>query len=177
MNLPGYRTLSALGFAACATALAFALYLQHGRGYVPCAMCIGQRVAMMACGLVFLIAALHGPRRGGRAFYAALGILAAATGGFIAGRQVWLQSLPPGEAPACGPTPGYLWNMLPKGDAVRAIVELVFKGDGDCAKIDAQWLGLTLPAWTLLAFVGLALWALLTPALVRRFGPDRANLL
>ena len=48
------------------------------------------------------------------------------------------------------------------------VVQLVLSGDGNCAKIDAQWLGVSLPGWTLVAFVGLALWALITPLFARR---------
>jgi disulfide bond formation protein DsbB len=164
-----FRTLAALGFLACAGALAFAVvYLQMLRGYQPCAMCIGQRVAMGATGVLFLLAALHAPQRAGRWAYGWAAAAMAVVGGGISARQVWLQSLPPGEAPACGPTPAYLWHMFPADQAIRRIAELVLKGDGDCAKIDAQWLGLALPAWTLIAFAGLAVFALALPALARR---------
>jgi len=162
-----FRQLAGLAALACALALAFALYLQKGMGYTPCAMCIFQRIALLSAGIILLIAAMHGPQRGGRWVYAGLAMFAAAAGGAVAARQVWLQSLPPGEAPACGPTPGYLWNMLPKGEALQRIAELVFKGDGDCAKIDAQWLGLTLPAWTLGVFVLLTLYVLWAAWLTR----------
>jgi disulfide bond formation protein DsbB len=47
----------------------------------------------------------------------------------------------------------------------------VLKGDAECAKIDAAWLGVSLPGWTLVTFVGLALWALATPILARRQAP------
>ncbi|MDB5988351.1 MAG: disulfide bond formation protein [Nevskia sp.] len=162
-----FRQLAGLAAIGCALGLAFALYLQKGIGYTPCAMCIFQRIALLTAGLILLIAALHGPQRGGRWVYTGLALLAAVAGAGVAARQVWLQSLPPGDAPACGPTPGYLWNMLPKGEALQRIAELVLKGDGDCAKIDAQWLGLTLPAWTLGVFILLALYVLLAAWLTR----------
>jgi protein dithiol:quinone oxidoreductase len=155
---PSYRSLSLLGFLACVGGLAFALYLQHFRGFDPCPMCIFQRVAMAAAGLFFLLGALHAPRGGGRWVYAGLADLAAIGGALIAGRHVWLQSLPADQVPACGPTLDYLLGMLP----VMEVVQMVLKGDGNCAKIDAAWLGLSLPLWTLIAFVGLSLWAILT---------------
>ncbi|MBV8062523.1 MAG: disulfide bond formation protein B, partial [Nevskia sp.] len=40
----GYRVFAALGFLGCAGAMAFALYLQHAKGFEPCPMCIFQRV-------------------------------------------------------------------------------------------------------------------------------------
>jgi protein dithiol:quinone oxidoreductase len=161
-----FRVLAALGFAACVGGMAFALYLQYFRNFEPCAMCVFQRVAMMAAGAIFLVGALHGPKRGGRWAYALLAAIASAIGAGIAGRQVWLQSLPPDQVPACGPTLDYLMDMFPLAE----VVTMILKGDGNCAKIDAQWLGITLPAWTCITFAGLALYALATPLLVRKPG-------
>jgi disulfide bond formation protein DsbB len=159
-----FRGLFALGFLACAGAMGFALYLQYGQGDEPCPMCIFQRIAMMAGGFLFLLGALHGPRGGGRWAYVCLVTLAFAAGAGIAGRQVWLQHLPPDQAPGCGPTLSYLLHILP----VSQVIETVLKGDGDCAKINAQWLGIALPEWTLFAFIGLILYTLASPRLARR---------
>jgi protein dithiol:quinone oxidoreductase len=158
-----FPLLSALGFAACAAGLGFALYLEHFRGYAPCPMCVFQRVAMIAAGLAFLAGAVHGPRAGGRWGYAGLAALASGADAAVAGRHVWLQGLPPDQVPACGPTLDYLMDMFP----LREVVEMVLKGDGNCAKIDAAWLGISLPAWTMIAFMGLALWAVSMPILSR----------
>lgn len=158
-----FRQLSLLGFAGCVGGLAFALYLQHFRGYEPCPMCVFQRVAMVGAGIAFLVGALHAPRGVGRWIYALLAALMSAGGAAIAGRHVWLQSLPPDQVPACGPTLDYLLGMLP----VMEVVTMVLKGDGNCAKIDAQWLGISLPGWTLIAFVGFVLYALAMPVIAR----------
>ena len=159
-----FRVLSLVGFLGCVFGLAFALYLQHFQGYEPCPMCIFQRVAMAAAGVFFLIGALHAPRGGGRWAYAVLALLASAAGAAIAWRHVWLQGLPPDQVPACGPTLDYLLGMLP----VMEVVQMVLKGDGNCAKIDAQWLGITLPGWTLISFTGFGLYALAMPLLAKR---------
>lgn len=163
--LRNYRVLNLLGFLGCVGGLAFAIvYLQQMRGYEPCPMCIFQRVAMAAAGLAFLLGALHNPKGGGRWFYSLSALLMASVGIGIAGRHVWLQSLPPDLVPACGPTLDYLLSFLP----ITEVVTMILKGDGNCAKIDAQWLGLSLPAWTLVAFIGFALYALLILALSRK---------
>jgi disulfide bond formation protein DsbB len=167
MSRYGYRTFAALGFLACAAGIGFALFLQYGRGLEPCPMCIFQRIAMIATGAVFLIGALHGPRGNGRWVYGGLAFVTAAIGAGIAARQVWLQSLPADQVPACGPTLSYLLHMLP----VSRVITLVLKGDGSCAKIEGEWLGITLPGWTLIAFIGLALFALAGPVLARRRQP------
>lgn len=165
MTRLSFRALSALGFLGCALGMAFALYLQHAKGFEPCAMCIFQRVAMCGSALFFLIGALHGPKTGsGRWTYALLAALAALIGAGIAGRQVWLQSLPADQVPSCGPTLGYLMKLMP----LQNVIAYVLKGEGNCAKIDAQWLGIALPEWTLFAFIGLTLFALATPLLARR---------
>jgi disulfide bond formation protein DsbB len=161
-----FRQLCALGFLACVGAMAFALYLEHFRHLEPCAMCIFQRVAMIASALVFLAGAVHGPRAGGRRAYAIAAGLTALAGVGLAGRHVWLQSLPPDQVPACGPTLDYMLGLLPFDE----VVQLVLKGDGECAKINASWLGVSLPAWTLLTFIGLALFALAMPALAKKAG-------
>ncbi len=164
MSRLSFRTLSALGFLACAAGIAFALYLQYSRGLEPCPMCIFQRIAMIGTGLIFLLAALHAPSAGGRWVYAALAALTSGVGAAIAGRQVWLQSLPADQVPACGPTLDYLLHMLP----VAKVITLVLKGDGSCAKIEGVWLGITIPGWTLIAFAGFFLFALASPILARR---------
>ena len=113
--------------------------------------------------IVFLLGAVHGPRAGGRWVYGVLAALASSGGAAIAGRHVWLQSLPPDQVPACGPTLDYLLGMLP----VMEVITMVLKGDGNCAKIDAAWLGISLPGWTLIAFVGFVFYALAIPAIAR----------
>lgn len=168
MPLPSYRTLALLGFLACAAGMGFALFLQFVGGLEPCPMCVFQRVAMIACGVVFLVAALHGPTGAGQWVYAALADIAAVSGAVIAGRHVWLQGLPPDQVPACGPPLEYLMESFP----FLEVISMILKGDGNCAKIDAAWLGLSLPAWTLVAFIGLSLWATLMPVLARL--PKRA---
>lgn len=163
-----FRTLCLLGVVACVGGMAFVLYLQHFKGYEPCPMCIFQRIAMMGAGLLFLLGALHGPRGAMRWVYAILAAAAAAIGAAVAGRQVWLQHLPVDQVPACGPTLDYLLKMLP----VSQVVTMVLKGDGSCAKIDAQWLGFTLPEWSLAAFVLMTLYALAMPLLAQRRDPS-----
>ncbi|MGH8442445.1 MAG: disulfide bond formation protein B [Nevskiaceae bacterium] len=167
MNRFPIRWLYALGFAACAAGMAFVLYLEHFRGLEPCPMCVFQRVAMVAAGLVFLAGAIHAPRGAGRWAYSGLAALAAGAGAGIAGRHVWLQSLPPDQVPACGPTLEYLMGMLPFTEVVRTVL----RGDGNCALIDWSFLGLSLPGWALVAFAGLTLLALAAPLVARPPAP------
>lgn len=143
------RTL-ALVFAACAGMLAFALYLQHGVGLEPCPMCIVQRYALILVGLCAGLAAAV-PRRGAWMAGSGLGLLAAGFGAFVAARQSWLQWNPP-EIASCGRD---FYGMIETFPLKRAI-PMIFRGSGDCTKIDWTFLGLSIANWSFIAFVGFA---------------------
>jgi disulfide bond formation protein DsbB len=150
----------ALGFLICAGLLAFALYLQYVEQQDPCPLCILQRVAFIAMMLVFLIGALHGPRRRSATVYSTLLFLIAGVGAAIAGRQVWLQHLPPHQVPACGPGLEYMLEQFPLGQALQKI----FAGSGECAEAGWRFLGVTIAGWSLAWFVVLALFAVIVAA-------------
>ena len=135
------------GFAACAALMAYALYAEHKLLLAPCPLCVFQRVAVIALGIVFLLAALTPARRSLRIAQAGLIGLIAAAGAGIAGRHVWLQSLPPDRVPACGPGLDYMIDSFPLSEAMR----LVFSGSGECAVADWHFLGLSMPAWVLIS--------------------------
>src|SRR4030095_4083360 len=62
--LPPWRRLGyLLGFLVCAGLMGWALWLQYGRGLEPCPLCVFQRIAVSAIGVVFLIALVHGSQR------------------------------------------------------------------------------------------------------------------
>ena len=106
---------------------------------------------------MFLLGGLHAPRGpGGRKVYGLLVLAAAAVGAGIAGRHVWLQSLPPELAPSCGPPLSFMMETNPLTDVVRKVLT----GSGECARVDWTFLGLSMPAWSLLWFVLLGGWAL-----------------
>lgn len=159
-----YRTANFLGFLVCVGLIGYALYAQYVLTLEPCPLCVLQRMAVIATGIVFLAAALHGPRRLGRCIYGILAFLAAAAGAGVAGRHVWLQSLPPDQVPACGPGYDYLMEAFPFSEALSRI----FSGSGECAEVDWTFLGLSMPVWTLICFIALAIWALLAAAASRR---------
>lgn len=133
-----------------------ALYFQFAGGLEPCPLCISQRIMVLAVALVLLAAVLHNPGRRGTRVYAILGALTALGGASISGRHVWLQHLPPDQVPACGPGLEYMFKYFALSDTLRAMVS----GTGDCAKVDWTLLGLSMPAWVLVCFVGLIAWSL-----------------
>jgi disulfide bond formation protein DsbB len=141
-----------LGFLVCAGLIGFALYLQYYQDEEPCPLCIFQRVAFMALGVVFLVAALHAPARTGAKVYGGLLFLVAAMGAAIAGRHVWLQNLPPSQVPACGPDLAHMMGRFPFWD----VVGKVLKGSGQCAEVGWTFLGISIAGWSLTWFVLLA---------------------
>ena len=149
MTLPGRRQLNFAGFLACSAMMAYALYAEHVLNLMPCPLCVFQRMAVISLGIVFLLAALHDPRGKGRLVYTLLIALAAAAGVGVAGRHVWLQNLPADEVPSCGPGFDYIIDSFPLADALK----LIFTGSGECADIDWQFLGLSMPAWVLILAV------------------------
>ena len=141
-----------LGFLFCAGLLLTALYFQFASGLEPCPLCISQRLMILAVALVMLAAVLHNPGARGIRAYALLGGFTALAGAGISGRHVWTQHLPADEVPACGPGLSYMFEYFPLSDTLKAMLS----GTGDCAKVDWTLLGLSMPAWVLLCFLGLA---------------------
>lgn len=146
-----------IGFVACAGLIGYALYAQHVLGLEPCPLCILQRVAIAALGLVFGLAALHAPGPVGRRVYAGLLLVAATAGAGVAGRHVWLQNLPPERVPSCGPGLEYILEAFP----LREALKMVLAGSGECASVEWRLLGLSMPAWVLIGAVllgGFGVW-------------------
>ena len=152
------RIANLTGFLACAALMAYALYAQYALHLEPCPLCIFQRIAVIALGVIFLIAALHGPRR--RApIYAVLIGCAAAAGIAVAARHLWIQAQPPGTVAACGASLSYMLDILP----LREVIAKVLSGSGECAEINWRFpgkSGLSMPAWVLASLVLLGGWGL-----------------
>src|ERR1700674_2184088 len=96
------RGLNFLGFAVCAALLCYAWYAQAVLHLEPCPLCIFQRVGVAAVAVLFLLAALHDPRRWGARIYGALLLAAALATMAVAARHLWIQHLPDGGAAGCG---------------------------------------------------------------------------
>ena len=143
------RTWFFLGFLFCAGLLLAAAYFEYVEGLEPCPLCITQRLMVLAVGLVLLAAALHHPGKTGTRVYALLGSGLALLGAAVSARHVWLQHLPPEAVPACGPGLEYMLNNFP----LVQTLGFLFSGTGECAEVSWSFLGLSMPAWTLLAFI------------------------
>ena len=139
-------------FLACAGLMGYGLYLQHVRNLEPCPLCILQRYAFVAVGLIALVATVHGPGRIGRSVYGLLIALTAGAGAGVAARQTWLQHNPP-IVLDCGPDLAYMLDAFP----LSQVLPKIFRGEGDCAKVTWTFLGLSIAEWALIWFVLLVL--------------------
>jgi len=148
---PPLRLISGLMFLTCVAMLAFGLYLQHVEGLNPCPMCIVQRYALIGVALLALLGSrLH---RYGRMAAVAVGMsLVSGFGAFVAARQSWLQWYPP-EIVTCGRD---LYGMI-ENFPLQRVIPLVFKGSGDCTKVDWTFLGGSIANWSFVCFVGFSL--------------------
>ena len=162
------RMLLASGFAICVALMAAALWLQHVDGLEPCPLCVLQRGAVIVLGVVMLAGAIHDPGRLGRRVYGVMVTIVAVAGAAVAGRHVWLQSLPPGEAPECGPGLDYMLGAFP----LTQVIEMVLRGSGECAEVQWTFLLLSIPEWTLIVFIAFTVFGLALIA-TRSPGPGR----
>ncbi|MEE7565824.1 disulfide bond formation protein B, partial [Xanthomonas sp. Kuri4-3] len=137
-----FRAQFLLGFLACAALLGYAIFLQLQQGLQPCPLCIFQRIAFAALGVLFLLGALQGPRSAsGRRVYGVLAFAAAAAGIGIAGRHVWVQVMPRDAMSSCGPPLSFLSETMGPFEVLRTVLT----GTADCGNIDWRFLGLSMP--------------------------------
>jgi len=138
-------------FTICIGLLIFGLYLEHVHGLEACPLCIFQRIAYTVIIFIALIGAIHNPRNLLQNIYKLLMVISSITGAAIAGRQIWLQHLPPELVPECGPGLDYMFNVFPFGEALK----MIFTGSGECAEVKWRFIGLSIAEWSLIMFIGI----------------------
>ncbi len=150
------RLIYALGVLLCAALMGTAFYFEYVMDLEPCPLCMLQRLLLVGVGAVLLLALLHGPGRAWRRVYGLFTVLVAGLGVAVAGRHVWLQNLPDDQVPSCGPGLEYILEAFP----LRRAIDLIMSGSGECHEVVWSFLGLSIPAWTLLIFCGFVLFGL-----------------
>jgi disulfide bond formation protein DsbB len=147
--IPTHRWLALVAVASLVM-LAFGIfYLQNHLGLEPCPMCIVQRYALIGV-IVWCVlgASANAPKRS--VLMSWLVLLTAGFGAFVAARQTWLQWYPP-EVVSCGRD---FYGMIENFPLQRAL-PMIFKGSGDCTKIDWTFLGGSIANWSFLVFTGI----------------------
>ena len=148
------RRIFVLLSVVCIALLAYGQYLQHVVGLEPCPMCIVQRYALV---LIVLIAGLTATSSKNSVHIGGSVLLLAAAvfGAYVAARQSWLQWYPP-EVVNCGRDFYGMIETFP----LQRVIPMIFKGSGDCSKVDWTFLGGSIANWSFLSFVGVAALAL-----------------
>ena len=150
------RMIYLLVFIACAGLLASAYYFEYVLYMDPCPLCIMQRIAVLLIGLAGLAGFLLAHNLIARVASAVFMLLSAALGLGVAGRHVWIQSLPADQVPTCGPSLEYMVDTLPWAE----VLTVMLRGNGNCADSHWSFIGLSMPQWVLVWFVGFAIVAI-----------------
>ena len=135
----------------CTGLLATAFYMEYATGLVPCALCLAQRAMFALIGVACLLYML--PFYASRLVFAVLSFFSSGLGIWLASRQLWLQSLPEDQVPACGPDIYFMIERFPLADSLQTML----LGSGSCAEVQWTFLSLSIPGWTLLFYILTAL--------------------
>ncbi|MCI0913067.1 disulfide bond formation protein B [Pseudomonas putida] len=138
---------------ACLASLAVliaSIYLEITLGLVPCPLCFSQRFLLGVYAMICLCAAVHASGVAAMRQYARAALGCSAAGALLAARHVWIQ----GEIATSQECPVPFWHVLERswGEAARQLL----LGGPDCSSLTWSFLDLTLPEWSLLSFLLLA---------------------
>lgn len=143
--LPTPRRWAALLAGVCVAALAFAFLLQYGFDLAPCPLCVWQRYPFGIAAGLGLLAAL-GPRP---RLWLGLAVVTLLVGAGLSAYHVGIEqgifALP--ETCAAEAAPASIEDLRAQLSAAPV----------RCDRVAASFLGLSLPAWTGLAALGLAI--------------------
>ncbi|WP_312933530.1 disulfide bond formation protein B [Pseudomonas sp.] len=150
MSLSRLRTLFLPAALASLAMLGGSFCLLPVTGIDGCALCYSQRGVLGLYLFISLCALGHTPGEGGDRRYASALVMSAALGCWLAARQVWLQGESWATTACAAPVAGLA--ELSMGQLLQQLL----LGLPDCSPIGWSFLDLTLPEWSLLAFLALA---------------------
>ncbi len=150
-----FRSLFLMGFCASLAILISAYILEYGFDYIPCPLCLLQRYALWIVLILFSIGLVY-PGKNLSQLLLCCGLISfSGLGIILAARHLWLQHLPAGAIASCGADLARLLKFKP----LLEVFNDVFMNAEECARTDFTFLGLALSGWSLLAFVGFAVFS------------------
>ncbi|KZN15210.1 disulfide bond formation protein DsbB [Marinomonas sp. TW1] len=132
--------------------LGVAFYMEYEMGLEPCPLCMLQRIMFFGVGVISLISALLDSVKI-RRVCAWLVVVFSILGAALAIRHLYLQHLPEDQLPACLPGLSYMFEVFPWQEIMQAMI----MGTGECGDVVWTFMGLSIPGWTLVAFVAMAI--------------------
>ena len=139
--------LALLTALVCVGLLAAAFYMEYVSGLVPCALCLAQRAMFGLIGVACFLYML--PFYASRLIFSITAFISSSLGIWLASRQLWLQSLPEDQVPACGPDIYFMIERFPIAESLQTML----MGSGSCAEVQWTFLTLSIPGWTLLFYL------------------------
>lgn len=147
------KMLSLSGLFTCIALLASAYYFQFALDMEPCPLCIMQRVATLMVAMGCLMAFFLSSRPTGLLIASIWTLLSSLFGFYLAQHHNWLQSLPADQVPSCGPSLEYMIDAFP----IMDIITVLLRGNGNCADVSWSFIGLSMPGWLMIFFIGFAI--------------------
>lgn len=163
------RTWFLFGFLSCIAMELGAIYFQFVVGLEPCPLCITQRLLLFCLAFVFLGGTLHNPGAVGVRIYLGLAAIVSLAGASVAAYHFAIQLLPHDELSSCGPGASYILEHYKLADIVRQFLT----GTSDCTQVVWSFLGLSMPFWVGLCFIGmgvLCVWRFMLESNTNRHG-------
>ncbi len=148
MSRAQYLSISLFSLSLVVFAVLLQQFGYRGISFLPCPLCILQRIGYLGIAISCFLAAGISPLK---KLFHVLAVLSAGFGAIIAGKQVWLLSHPESS---CGIDPLEVW--INQFQLVRDLPWL-FKADGLCSAKLPAIVGLQVPEWSLLWFCVLLL--------------------
>ncbi|EKD73439.1 MAG: hypothetical protein ACD_45C00316G0003 [uncultured bacterium] len=149
MKIPSERLMYFISLVIIALLLSATFYLEKYDGFIPCPLCILQRITFGILGVLFFVGMLLPNIKLARLLISILAGLFSLFGIYLSGRQVWLQHLPADPNADCGVSLQYLIKALPFDQAIARIMQ----GTAECSQTGWEFLHLSLADWSLLCFI------------------------
>ncbi len=163
MNIFSKRSLNFLAFLTCYILIAVAYFYMEKTLYLsPCPLCYAQRIVFAILGFWFLIVTFFPGKGIGRVINGLVLFLISIGGAALSTRHLLIQyghkeSSGTGLTSTCGQDFYGLFENTPLLDAVKTMLT----GSGDCAEIQWKMFEISIPGWTLIAFVCFAIFAII----------------
>ena len=164
MKVKSLRLYSFIPFITTVLLLAYAYYEEYVEYLDPCPLCMVQRLVFAVIGVIFLLTLVKPPQFVLRKVVAVIIAIVSLMGVAVSARHIWIQNLPADEVPACGPGLFYMLDTLPFGSVLQEILQ----GSGECAEVSWRFLGLTMPMWTLVCFIGFVIYTIIWSTLTKK---------